>query len=276
MTISKRISGVFVRRFVGPVLLLTLTIALSGCDRSEAVATVAQESEAIEIINLLNERGLAAEKQEVGEDGLKQWRVTVSEGMFSRDNLTLAFQILQENGLPRPKDKGMEGAYDENGMFPSESAQHNQRLKELKTEIERQLRLLPDVTRVSVNVVLPEDQGINFNPYPSTASVLIIHRAETPSFQDSYVQSLVAKAVPKLQPENVSVVLVREVPRRFESRDLSPRQRLKTITYSGVALITALSMVLVGLLVKARHQRRTFVTTVPKLAEDNGSNAASV
>jgi type III secretion system YscJ/HrcJ family lipoprotein len=267
-------------------LLLTLTIITTGCNNAEPVATVSQESEAIEIINLLNQRGLAAQKQEVGEEGLKQWRITVTQGMFNRGNLSLAFQIMHENGLPRPKDKGMEGAYEENGMFPSESAQHTQRLKELKTEIERQLRLLPDVTRVSVNVVLPEDDTINFNPYPSTASVLIIHRAETPSFPDSYVQSLVAKAVPKLQPENVGVVLVREVPQRFQSQQLEPQQRLKTITYFGVALIAALSLVLAVLLAKARNHRRSLIlqndtrvlasaTPVPTLAEDNGNSSTA-
>ncbi|MEJ7709025.1 MAG: hypothetical protein WKF84_04020 [Pyrinomonadaceae bacterium] len=34
--------------------------------------------------------------------------------------LAQSLQVLHEHGLPRPEDKGLEKAYEEGGMFPSE------------------------------------------------------------------------------------------------------------------------------------------------------------
>jgi type III secretory pathway lipoprotein EscJ len=236
-------------------LALCLGLA-AACSKQESVATVPTENEAIEIVNTLNEKGIEAAKEEVGEEGSKQWRVSVTEDAFSDGKLALALQALQDSGLPRPNDKGMEGAYEEKGMFPSESAQKAQRLKELKTEVERQLRLLPAVVRVSINIVLPEDDTINLNPYPATASVLIIHRDEKPSFTAAYVQDLVAKGVPKLKPENVGVVLINEPPRALVMGPVAARRRMNTIYAIGAGLGVLLTLMLVTVVLQVRRQRR--------------------
>ncbi|MEJ7618216.1 MAG: hypothetical protein WKF30_14910 [Pyrinomonadaceae bacterium] len=201
--------------------LLAALAASTACGQTQAGATVPTEADANEIIHALYARNIEARKELAGEghgsssssNRRQQWQVFVSESLFEENKLAASLRVLHEHGLPRPTDEGFEKAYEEGGMFPSESAQKAQRLKELKTEIERQLRYLPSVMRVSANIVMPEDSGINIDPYPATASVLIVHKDEKLSFSGDYVKELVAKGVPKLKPEEVSVVLVYEPPK---------------------------------------------------------------
>ena len=234
------------------VPLVAATLLASGCTKSENLATVADESEAIEIVSVLSENGIDAEKQETGEEGAKQWKITVADSVFGPSKLPAAFRVLRDRGLPRNSEKGMEGAYDEKGMFPSDSAQRAQRLKELKTEIERQLRLLPAVVRVRVNVVMPEDDSLNLNPYPAAASVLIISETVDPLFSEEHVRGLVTKSVPKLKPENVNVVIIHE-PHPEQLAEF-PRRRSPAVTYTIVALIAMLTCVLALTLVwRRRH-----------------------
>lgn len=259
------------RRVSCSLLMLCLMLG-AACRRQEGVATVPTETEAIEIVNALNQRGIEAEKEEVGEEGSRQWRVTITEERLGSGKLALALQVLQENGLPRPNDKGLEGAYEEKGMFPSESAQQAQRLKELKTEIERQLRLLPTVVRVSVNIVLPEEDTINLNPYPATASVLVVYHDEKPSFTASHVQDLVARGVPKLKPENVSVVLIHESPRSPIQSPVSTRRQMTTIYTIGGGLVVLLTLLLLIFMLQARRQSRR---AAARLRDDQEVAAAS-
>lgn len=201
--------------WLGWPLLAALVACCAACGKTHSIATVPTEADANEIIQALSARKIEARKElaGAGHNGggrRQQWQVFVSESLLEENKLAASLRILHEHGLPRPTDAGFEKAYEEGGMFPSESAQKAQRLKELKTEIERQLRHLPSVMRVSANIVMPEESSINIDPYPATASVLIVHKDEKPSFSGDYVKELVAKGVPKLKPEEVSVVLVCE------------------------------------------------------------------
>ncbi len=196
-----------------PFTAIIVVLLFSSCGKAHSIATVPTEADANEMIHALYEGRVVARKElteESSSGGARSWQVFVDEGPFEEDLLAQSLQVLHEHGLPRPEDKGLEKAYEEGGMFPSESAQQAQRLKELKTEVERQLRHLPSVVRVSANIVMPEDSGINIDPYPATASVLVVHKDEKPSFSADYVKELVAKGVPKLRTEEVSVVLVYE------------------------------------------------------------------
>lgn len=243
-----------IRRIVLSVSLACLLCLMAACG-SKPVATVATESEADEILDVLRDNGFDVEKKEVGEEDVKRWRVEVDEGLFGGGDASLAIQVLRDNGLPRPTDKGLEGAYEEKGMFPSESAQQAQRLKELKTEIERQLRVLPGVTRVSANIVLPESNTLSLQPYPATASVLIVHKDAKPNFTAEQVQNLVARGVPNLKPENVSVSMAQQPPRPIPRRDMDVRRRNNIIFAIGTGVLMVLGVLLVVLILQTRRQR---------------------
>lgn len=199
---------------------LAAVFSFPACRQTHSVATVPSEAEANEIIDALFARAIVARKTPAGDKSganqPRQWQVTVDEGFFDEHMLARSLGVLREQGLPRPNDQGLERAFEGGGMFPSESTQRAQRLKELKTEIERQLRFLPGVVRVSANLVLPEENSLSLNPYPATASVLIVHKSEKLSFDGEYIKQLVAGGVPKLRPEQVGVMLVYEPPARGE------------------------------------------------------------
>lgn len=247
------------QRLAGLFLLLTLALLSSACG-DKSVAQVTHESDAIEIVDVLKEHGFEVSKEEVGEGAGRCWSVVINEGLFGGSDAALAMQVLRDNGLPRPEDKGLEGAYEDQGMFPSESAQRAQRLKELKTEIERQLRMLPGVTRVSVTIVLPEDNALNLNPYPATAGVLIVYRDAKPAFTGEQIQNLVARGVPNLKTENVNVSMSQQPPRAVPRQDISIRRR----TYIVLSILALLALVLSGLIAifwrmrKQRAARATF------------------
>jgi type III secretion system YscJ/HrcJ family lipoprotein len=255
-------------------LLFSILVIGSGCSKKESLATVASETEANEIIGLLSEKGIEASKEEIGDTDIKQWKVSIHDDIFGGGKLPLAIRVMQEHGLPRPADKGMEGAYGEQSMFPSESALKAQRLKELKTEIERQLRLLPSVVRVNVNIVPPEEDTINIDPYPATASVLIVHRDEKAAFTAAYIQELVAKGVPKLKTENVSVVMVHEPSKSVSIEGMMAQRRRNIIYIMGIGLVVCLTLLLIGLVWYSRRQREG-ESNKPKEAIDSSSKALS-
>lgn len=242
------------RNLLLPLALAALAALANACG-GKSVAQVSHETDAIEIIDVLKEQGFDVSKEEVGEGGSKKWSVVVSEG-FLGDDAARAMQVLRDYGLPRPEDKGLEGAYEEQGMFPSESAQRAQRLKELKTEAERQLRMLPGVTRVSVTIVLPEDSTLNLNPYPATAGVLILHKDEKPRFTPDDVRNLVAGGISGLKPENVSVTMMQQPPRPAPRPDAVARQTQTIITLIvGGLLLVALGLGGMWFRQYKRHQR---------------------
>lgn len=241
------------RRLVLIFMIGVATSVAGGCS-GKPVANVSGENEAIEIIDVLKENGFDAEKQEIGEGDAKKWSIVVQEGFFGGTDAALAMQILRDNGLPRAEGKGMEGASEEPGMFQSESAQRAQRLKELKTEIERQLRILRGVTQVSVNIVLPEDDTLSINPYPATAGVLIVHKESKPTFTPEQIQNLVARGVPNLKPENVTVSMSYQPPRAIPRQDLMIRRRNNIALAIGAALVLVLAVLIVLLWLRMRRQ----------------------
>lgn len=236
--------------------LLFIIISFTAACGDKSVATVSTENEAIEILDVLRDQGFKVDKEEiVSENETKKWSVVVDEGLFGSGDAALAIQVLVDRGLPRPEDKGMEGAYEEQGMFPSESAQKAQRLKELKTEVERQLRMLPGIVRVSVNIVLPEDNTLSLNPYPASASVVIVHKDPQPGFTGEQVQNSVAGSVPNLKAENVRVTLAQQQARPIQRRDVDVRRRNNMLLAAGIGLIIVLGCFLVVLILQTRRQR---------------------
>lgn len=258
------------QRRAGLLVLLALALSTSACG-DKSVAQVTHESDAIEIVDVLKEHGFDVSKEEVGEGAGRRWSIVVNEGLFGGSDAALAMQVLRDNGLPRPEDKGLEGAYEDQGMFPSESAQRAQRLKELKTEIERQLRMLPGVTRVSVTIVLPEDNALNLNPYPATAGVLIVYKDAKPAFTGEQIQNLVARGVPNLKTENVNVSMSQQPPRAVPRQDLSIRRR----TYIALTILAVLALILFGLIAvfwRMRKQRAARAV----LPEPSGETGAAL
>ncbi len=226
--------------------------------------TVQTETEANEIIAVLQDRGIEAKKEPAGGEDQKGWRILVIEDAFASGKAALAIRILQELGLPRPTGTGL-GEDTSGGTFGglSPTAEEAKKIKQIKTEIERQLRQLPDVARVSVNIVLPEKDIASLQPTPAKASVLLVATSAETRFKEDDVRKLVTGGVPNLEPNNVVVTIFHEPPRQMEAQlaEIEKRAKInKLITFvglSGVVIVLGLG----GLLFYAKRRQATQVST---------------
>src|SRR5919205_4338764 len=97
------------------VVLMTLTAAACG---EKAVTSVPTEPYAIEILDVLGQNGLEAEKRAIGEGETRRWEIVVDEGMFGGGEAALAVQVMRDHGLPRPEEP-----VEDSGLIPSERAE---------------------------------------------------------------------------------------------------------------------------------------------------------
>ena len=239
------------RRAAALGALLFAALLTAGCGRS-SVATVSTEAEAIEIIDVLRESGFEdLEKHEVGEGEARRWAVEMDEGLFGGDDTALALQRLRDYGLPRQE----EAPIPEGGFVTSEAVQKAQERRRIRADIERQLRALPGVTVALVTVVMPQDPTLELNPYPASASVVIVHKEQSAPFNEQQIQNLVSKGVPKLRPEDVSVTISQQQPRPIPRRELNSRRRTNLLLAAATALVLVLASLLVVLLLQTRRQR---------------------
>ncbi|MFQ3590044.1 MAG: hypothetical protein SNJ67_07005 [Chloracidobacterium sp.] len=242
-----------------PLAVLWCALLLTAaCQKQEAVVTVPTETEANEIIAALQDRGIEAKKEPAGGEDQKGWRILVVEDAFASGKAALAIRILQELGLPRPTGTGL-GEDTGGGTFGglSPTAEEAKKIKQIKTEIERQLRQLPDVARVSVNIVLPEKDIASLQPTPAKASVLLVTTAADTRFKEDDVRRLVTGGVPNLDANNVVVTIFHEPPRQLQTQlsDIEKRARInKLVTVVGVS-VGLIILGLGGLLFYARRRQ---------------------
>ena len=243
-------SAARVRRAGAYAALLALLALTSACGE-KSVTTVSTEADAMEIIDVLRENGFEAEKREVGEGETKKWSVEIDEGWFGGGDLGLAIQVLHDHALPRPEDPPIESG----GFVPSEAVERQKEQRRIRTDIERQLRALPGVTSAIVTVVLAPEPGLALNPHPATASALVIHGEAKPAFTIEQVQHMVARSVPDLKPEQVSVTMSQQTPRPVPHRELSVRRRNNMLLAAGIGLVTILGFLLIVFWLQIRRQR---------------------
>jgi type III secretory pathway lipoprotein EscJ len=242
-------------RFLLLLPLLVLVCLMSACGEKQ-VARVQTEGEAIEIVDRLRQHGLEVEKEEGAEDEAAKWHVTVNEGWFGGGEVSQAVQVMHYYGLPRAEANTKK---DDSGMFPSPSVENAQRLREREADMERKLRMLPGVARVNVTVVLPEDDTIKLDPYPATASVLLVHEEQKPAFTGEQIQSQVAGGVPGLKPEKVTVTMSYEPPPVIQQQDLKLRRRNNLLLAAGIGLVTLLCFLVGMLVLQSRRQRAELI-----------------
>ena len=194
------------RRSSGLPILIVAALFLSGCLRHE-LSSGLSEREAQEMIVVLKENGLEASREMKSvERSAATWAVYVRGG---DQNLIRAWRVLQENGLPRERDKGLDQVFANPGMIPTESEERARLLVGLSGELGRTLRSLSGVADARVHVVLPDNSPLleKSQWVPPSASVLIKYRTSQPPIAEDSVKNLVAKGVQGLKAEEISVVM---------------------------------------------------------------------
>lgn len=241
------------------VFLALAAAALTCACGQKSLTKVSSEAESIEIVSVLRQSGIAAEKQESGEASARQWEVFVGESDYD-----LANRLLLYYELPRREEKPPEA-----NIFSYEAERQAQQLKESKRQIEEHLRGLNGVARVSV-VISPAQDEARLNPSPAKATVNITHKEAAPPFTAEEVQQAVANSYPTLKPENVFVKLQFEPPPAAPKRAPPLDPRVSAAFAAGIALVVALTALLFFLL---RRRRRPRAGAEPAAVEESSPAA---
>jgi type III secretion protein J len=237
------------------VLLVAIALTQLACLKSELGAGLT-EAESQEMIVLLKNHGLNAQRTFVpkGKDQ-GSWTVYVSGG---NQNLVVAWRVLQENGLPRERVKGLDDVFSQTGLIPTASEEKAKLLVGLTGEITRTLKSIDGIVDARVHVVLPDNSPLLDKSQwaPTTASVLIKHKWQQPPLSEADVKSLVAKGVQGLTPDQVAVVF-KSVPETPETRrDVSWYVGNQEITAASVAVMLFAAFLALGQTVQVRRLRR--------------------
>jgi len=235
--------------------LFSLTLFLTGCLTHELQSELS-EQDAQEIVVLLKDNGIDAfAARAIGEKkGEEKWTVSIRGG---DQNLAHAWRVLEENGLPRQKDKGLEDVFANPGMIPTATEEKARLLVGISGEISRTLKSIAGVVDARVLVVLPENSPLldKSEIVPPTASVLIKYRGSDVPLNEDDVKKLVARAVEGLHPENVGVVYKRIEPSQTGSRTLIPLLGNQEFLLIALVLLAVASAGLLALIVNNRMQR---------------------
>lgn len=180
-------------------LLLSLLLLLSGC-KVEMYSGLS-EDQANQMLSTLLRRGIEAEKQAAGKNG---YTLLVDD-----DQLVRALQVLKENSLPREAFKNLGEVFAGDGMISSTSEVQARMSYALSQELADTLSRIDGVLTARVHVVLGgTDQAIDTRTLPS-AAVFLRHTPDSPVVNlVAKIRELTSKAVPDLDYERVSVMLV--------------------------------------------------------------------
>ena len=246
---------------------------LSGCVSHELQSDLS-EQDAQEIVVLLKDNGIDAfAARSAGEKkGEEKWTVSIRGG---DQNLARSWRVLQENGLPRQKDKGLEDVFANPGMIPTATEEKARLLVGISGEISRTLKSVSGIVDAHVLVVLPENSPLldKSEIVPPTASVLIKYRGNELPLSEDDVKKLVARAVEALRPENVAVVYKKIEPKELGGHSLIPLLGNQEFLLAALALLTISSVGCLALITRSRMQRSTLERLQHELASSTSRGA---
>lgn len=236
------------------IAVLLMLVPLAGCLKHELSAGLT-EKESQEMIVVLKESGLDATRVlSAKEREAPSWSVFVKGG---DQNLVLAWRVLQENGLPRDKVKGLDEAFSNQGMIPTSSEERARMLIGLSGEISRTLRSMAGVADARVHVVLPENSPLVDRAQwaPPSAAVLLKYRGSQSPLSEDEVKKLVSKGVEGLKPEDIAVVMKRVVANQQASRDVQWYAGNQELTVAALALLLLTAIAALSLLARVKQLR---------------------
>lgn len=190
-----RLSG----RWTNWILSVLLCATLLGCQVE--VYKGLTEAQANTMLSTLLKRGIQAEKISAGKTG---YTLAVDERQ-----LVQALEILKENNLPRADYDDLGKVFSGQGMIASAAEEQARMAYAISQELSDTFSRIDGVLTARVHVVLGGmDQNTDIRVLPS-AAVFLRHVPESPVINlVAKIRELTSKAVPELDYERVSVMLV--------------------------------------------------------------------
>jgi type III secretion protein J len=180
-------------------VVLLCALLLNACQVS--VYENLDEEQANLMLATLLKYGIDAEKVAAGKKG---FTITVDE-----EKLIQSFEILHEHNLPRKNFNSLGTVFSGDSMISS-AVENDARLAfALSQELADTFSRIDGVLTARVHVVLAKVDPINDNSTPPSAAVFLRHTPESQaSTLVAKIRELTAKAVPGLDSNQVSVMLV--------------------------------------------------------------------
>jgi type III secretion protein J len=178
--------------FVGLLLL--------GACKTE-IYTGLPEQEANDIVSILLQNRISSAKLQA-KDGSDT--VMVEQSQFAQ-----AVTLLKDQGYPRKKFESMGDVFQQSSLVASPMQERARFLWALSQELSGTVSEIDGVLTARVQVVLPDNDLLQRNPTPSSASVFIRYDAQSQTASlVPQIKILVANSVEGLSYDRVSVVLV--------------------------------------------------------------------
>jgi type III secretion protein J len=219
--------------------LIPLALALSSCGSQEEIVSGLTQSDANQIIVVLQSRDITATKLASPPQAGKNISYSIS---VSSSHTKDALKILVDNKLPKVLSNGFAQVFPPGGggLIPSSTQEKAQLVMALQGEIENMLLVLPGVVQARVVVVLPDAtiiRDLDTPPPQATASVAVVYNPTddhgNPSVSAENIKFLIASAVPDLSPSGVTVVMASNYPMKLVD---SKRVKAKSVLSKASSL----------------------------------------
>ena len=180
-------------------LLGLLALLLAGC--SVDLHTNLTEQEANEIIAILLESGIQADKILTGEN--------LATVQIAKQDMLAAVSLLKHAGLPKKSRDSLGSVFQKTGIMSSPFEERVRFIYALSQELSQTLDEIDGVNTARVHIVLPDTPELGAAVMPSSAAVFIKHRAGVDlDFLTPQIRRLVSNAIEGMTYDKVSVVLI--------------------------------------------------------------------
>ena len=176
-----------------------VALGLAGCGKSELYGKLT-ETQANEMVAVLQNAGISAEKTSAGEAGFS---ISTDRADFGR-----AVQTLRAQGYPRDDFASLGTVFKKEGFVSSPLEERARLVYGLSQELSNTVSQIDGVVQARVQLAMPQADPLSDKIKPSSASVFIKYRPGfSPEKQIGAIKSLMVNAVEGLTYENVTVAL---------------------------------------------------------------------
>lgn len=180
-------------------LAIALLLLVAACGKAELYGKLT-ETQANEMVAVLQNAGVDAEKTSAGEAGFS---IATSKEDFAR-----AVQLLRAQGYPRDEFASLGTVFKKEGFVSSPLEERARLVYGLSQELSNTVSQIDGVVQARVQLAMPEADPLSDKIKPSSASVFIKYRpGSSPEKQVGQIKSLMVNAVEGLTYENVTVAM---------------------------------------------------------------------